>query len=195
MAFRQVEYKGVHFFPPEDDACLVFSWSERRRILPIWVDVEEGIRLSERSEHGAPRRPLAHDVLIETINRMGGSVEAIRVVSYYEGVFICSLVLDNQEEIDCRPSDAIAISELIGVAISVDDEVLNQASVFVPESDMEAYLGFVFPKDVHDELDSDPTKSQADAEFSNLMESLGVSEQDLLGSDDFGDDSFDLGDS
>lgn len=26
MAFRQVEYKGVHFFPPEDDACLVFSW-------------------------------------------------------------------------------------------------------------------------------------------------------------------------
>ncbi|MHC9548877.1 bifunctional nuclease family protein [Corynebacterium diphtheriae bv. gravis] len=116
-------------------------------------------------------------------------------MSYYEGVFICSLVLDNQEEIDCRPSDAIAISELIGVAISVDDEVLNQASVFVPESDMEAYLGFVFPKDVHDELDSDPTKSQADADFSNLMESLGVSEQDLLGSDDFGDDSFDLGDS
>ena len=107
----------------------------------------------------------------------------MHITSYYEGDFIAVLVTNNGEEFDCRPSDAISVAYSLDLPILVDESVLSQASVYVSEADLKQWLGLDFGDDITQTFieDSASGDAAADADFSRMMESMGVSEADLMG--------------
>ncbi|MCX6698830.1 MAG: bifunctional nuclease family protein [Methanomicrobiales archaeon] len=81
--------------------------------LPIYTGLWEAISINSAMNNEISPRPLTHDLFIEFLNRYQVTLRALHIDSLEEGVYYANLVLsrDNQEEmIDCRPSDGIAIA-------------------------------------------------------------------------------------
>jgi len=75
-------------------------------------------------------RPLTHQLLAAVIRALGAQVEKMVVNRVSQGKFYAELYLRREESlqaIDCRPSDAIALSLRMGTPIYVTEEVMEQA--------------------------------------------------------------------
>ena len=73
-------------------------------------------------------RPQTHDLLATIIGQLGARLDRIVIHELYEGTFYAMLCIeqDGREiDIDCRPSDAIALGVAEGVPIFVSEQVLD----------------------------------------------------------------------
>ncbi|QMV85251.1 bifunctional nuclease family protein [Corynebacterium hindlerae] len=178
MNFVAVEYHGVTPIGPEMFPCVLLRWAQRDRVLPLWVAATAADELDIRDNGMPPRRPNAYDLLAESYAGRGGVTE-IRIVSHHQGVFYANIMLDGGEEVDARASDAIVLARIIGAPIVVAEDVLTEASLFVAPADLASYFDVVIDSPAVGE--QVPGDEQADADFEELMRSLGVSEDDLRG--------------
>lgn len=186
MTLITVEYHGVHSAGPEGFSCVLLRWAEQNRILPLWISPVAAAELEAREVGYSPRRPSTHELLAETLNGMTSGVATINLVSAHQGTFIASIVLRDGEEIDARASDAVLLARLLELDIHVDEEVLNQNSFFAADADLKQYFNYEVG-DGHVSSDASVSASgdaQADADFSQLMESLGFSESELFDPED-----------
>lgn len=196
MTLIPVEYHGVHTTGPEQFTCVLLRWAEQNRILPIWVSPISAAELEARDNGYTPRRPGTPDLLMDVFARLTGGVTAVNIISHVEGVFIASIVLADGEEFDARPSDAILLARSLEVPIQVEEDVLTQASFFVSDDVAHEYFGLRFgPVDAAGETGAGEGASasgdaQADADFEEMMRSLGMTESDFFpGGEETGDES------
>ncbi|MEJ5927330.1 bifunctional nuclease family protein [Corynebacterium sp. H128] len=180
MAFLPVEFGGVTPIGPEMFPCVLLQWLDRGLVLPMWIAAAVADELDIRDSGMSPRRPNAYDLLVDAYQQQGGGVSEIRIVSQHQGVFIASIVLLNGDEVDARASDALVIARIVQAPVLVDEDVLNQTSLFVSAPDLASYFDLVMEAPEVGE-ESSFGDAQADADFEELMRSLGVSEDDLLG--------------
>jgi bifunctional DNase/RNase len=111
--------------------------SERR--LPIWIGPCEAEAITIELQDVEIARPVTHDLLKNVIEQMGGTVSHILINELNEQVFYARLFVDadgEMTEIDCRPSDAIAVAVRAKVPIFVDESVMDEAGIF-PEPDVD----------------------------------------------------------
>jgi bifunctional DNase/RNase len=108
------------------------------RYLPIWIGPAEADAIAVKIEGVPLPRPLTHDFACAAINVLGGSLKSA-IIDRLEGdTFYAKVVLQadkEQKEIDCRPSDALAMAVRGGVPIFADEEVLKKASLVLPEEE------------------------------------------------------------
>jgi uncharacterized protein len=105
------------------------------RRLPIIIGAFEAQSIALEMEGIKPPRPLTHDLLKSVIDTLGGGLNDVIINELKEGTFYAKLTIDSQE-VDSRPSDAIALAVRYGVPIYVSDEVMQEAS-FVPQNEDE----------------------------------------------------------
>jgi bifunctional DNase/RNase len=82
-------------------------------------------------------RPLTHDLAVNLVNELGGSLERITVTELRDSTFFASLHVEiggRTVEVDSRPSDAIAIAVRTGATIYAADEVIEEAAVVFEEA-------------------------------------------------------------
>jgi bifunctional DNase/RNase len=111
--------------------------SEKR--LPIWIGPCEAEAITIELQNVEIARPVTHDLLKNVIEQMGGTVSHILINELNEQVFYARLFVDAEgemTEIDCRPSDAIAVAVRAKVPIFVDESVMDEAGI-LPEADVE----------------------------------------------------------
>lgn len=185
VSFFNVEYLGVHFVGPEGDACLILRDPHDSRVLPIWVGPDVATTCAARDSGMSPRRPNSYDLLASVLLRRGG-VREVRIESYYEGVFIATIVANDEEMFDARPSDAIQLAGILDVPLLVDEDVYTQASVRISPNDAQEYLGIDLP--AADQ--GSPEHEIADEDFQAILAEMGVTEDDIdLGGEDAGGDA------
>ncbi|GAB2514429.1 hypothetical protein CATRI_06240 [Corynebacterium atrinae] len=183
MTLIPVEYHGVHSTGPEHFSCVLLRWAEHNRILPIWMSPLSAAELEARDEGFVPRRPGTPDLMAEMSTRLTSGVTAVNIISHFEGVFIASVVFNDGEEIDARPSDAIKLARALELDIQVEEDVLTQASFFVSDDALEEYFGLRLSPAAGSSVEDDLSASgdaQADADFEEMMRSLGMDENDFL---------------
>lgn len=202
MTMTELEFHGVHIAQPEEFFCAVLRVSTTGKIIPVWMSPIEGGKLAARHQGFSPRRPDTHDLLINVLEEQSGGVEDITISSYYEGVFIADVQTASGEVLDVRLSDALVLAEYFEVPVMIDSELANSVAVFASKDDLLEYLDLDLPTpdgvtddDGHPERaesESASGNAQADADFSEMMRSLGMSEEDFLG-DNNPDDEDDTG--
>lgn len=180
MSSVPVTLCGVFPIGPENFLCAVLLWEERQRFVPVWLPPVGGAQLIGRISEWDPTRPDTHNLLVELIEQSTTGVSAIELVSYYNGVFVAQVTMEDGSEFDCRPTDALVLAVMLDLPIEVDETVLAQASVRLSAEDAFNYFDI--------ELDDDTTAARpnsasgdakADADFEELMRELGVEEKDL----------------
>jgi len=110
---------------------------ERR--LPIWIGPCEAEAITIELQDVEIARPVTHDLLKNVVEEVGGTVSHILINELRDQVFYARLFVDlNGEmlEIDCRPSDAIAVAVRAKVPIFVEEAVMEEAGI-LPEPDVD----------------------------------------------------------
>jgi bifunctional DNase/RNase len=82
---------------------------------------------------------LTHDLLYQTLSRLGGRVSHVLVSDLQEDTFYALIVVDRNGEsieLDSRPSDAIALAVRTQSPIFVSESVMERAAV-VPEDEID----------------------------------------------------------
>ena len=95
------------------------------RFLPIWIGSPEADAIAVKLQDVTPPRPLTHDLLGSVISTLGASVDHVVVTDLSNDTFYAKLVLTlnggGQTEVDCRPSDAIAVAVRGGYSVTGAD--------------------------------------------------------------------------
>ncbi|MBF8247784.1 MAG: hypothetical protein HW374_584 [Bacteroidetes bacterium] len=130
----QVDILGLSTSPSSGGAyALILKEVNGARRLPIIIGAFEAQSIALEMEGIKPPRPLTHDLMKSIIDVLGGGLNDVFISELRDGTFYAKLSVDSQE-IDSRPSDAIALAVRFGVPIFVSDKVMEEAG-FVPESE------------------------------------------------------------
>lgn len=130
----QVEILGLSTSPASGGAyALILKEVNGNRRLPIIIGTFEAQSIALEMEGIKPPRPLTHDLIKNILDALGTELAEVLISELREGTFYAKLSLDGQE-IDARPSDAIALAVRYGAPIFVDEKVMEEAS-FLPENE------------------------------------------------------------
>lgn len=130
----QVDILGLSSSPSSGGAyALILKEVNGPRRLPIIIGAFEAQSIALEIEGIKPPRPLTHDLIKNIIDTLGGDLVDVFISELRDGTFYARLNLETQE-IDSRPSDAIALAVRYGVPIFVADKVMDEAS-FVSEGE------------------------------------------------------------
>ncbi len=109
---------------------------EKTLYLPIWIGPAEAMSIQMELEHKQPPRPMTHDLMSNILRELGIGVSHVTVNDYRDTVYYASLTLltkGGAQEVDARPSDAIALALRSNATIFVEERVAEEAAI--PMSD------------------------------------------------------------
>lgn len=120
--------------------ALVLGETEGSRRLPIIIGMFEAQAIAIEIEKIVPNRPMTHDLFKSFAHSFGFTVEEIIISDLKEGVFFAKIVCSDgakTQEVDARPSDAIAIGLRFGVPIYTYENVLSEAGIVLTDEEGE----------------------------------------------------------
>ena len=83
------------------------------RYLPIWIGSPEADSIALKLQDVSVARPLTHDLFSSFVHELGAAIEYVVVHELTNDTFYAHLLVrlpdGSSKEIDCRPSDAMAI--------------------------------------------------------------------------------------
>jgi len=102
------------------------------RTFPIVIGLTEAQAIQRRLKGEVIKRPQTHDLLANVIESLGARLDSIAVNDLNEHTFFAVLQIiaadGRRINVDCRPSDAIALGVAGNVPIYVAEHVLDAAS-------------------------------------------------------------------
>ncbi|MFT5142703.1 MAG: bifunctional DNase/RNase [Rhodothermales bacterium] len=141
MDFIQVDIIGLSTSPSSGGAyALVLGEVEGNRRLPIIIGAFEAQAIALELEKIQPPRPMTHDLLRDLFDAVHGDVVDIVIDELREGTFFAKIrytVGGEEGQLDCRPSDAVALAVRVDAPIYVAPSVLDEAGIPTEDEDME----------------------------------------------------------
>jgi len=107
---------------------------ESKIFLPIWIGHFEATSILMELQDVKPPRPFTHDLLKNTIKALGGKPEQVVITEIKDRTFYASIDIkqeDNIIRLDARPSDAIALAVRTRIPIFADQQVLEEAGIYL----------------------------------------------------------------
>ncbi|MDE3058387.1 MAG: bifunctional nuclease family protein [Bacteroidota bacterium] len=136
----QVDILGLSTSPSSGGAyALILKEISGNRRLPIIIGGFEAQAIAIEMEGIKPPRPLTHDLLRNIIDTFGASIQDVCINELRDGTFYAKINLEGTtaQEVDSRPSDAIALAVRFGAPIFVADSVMEEAGI-IPEEEEES---------------------------------------------------------
>jgi len=134
----QVEIIGLSSSPSVGGAyALLLREIYGQRRLPIIIGQYEAQAIALELEKISPPRPLTHDLLKTMVDHLGGTILEVTISELRDNTFYANILVDIstiQNNIDARPSDAIALAVRASAPIFVSESVMQKAS-FIPSED------------------------------------------------------------
>ena len=120
------------FHPPSRSYAVIVKDINSEIRLPIMIGTYEAQSIAMALEKVGTSRPMTHDLITTIISDMDYKLVAVHISDLVEGVFYSRLVLEDAENkkrrnIDCRPSDAIAIAIRLDAPMMVAKHVIDEA--------------------------------------------------------------------
>lgn len=116
-----------------DQQAVFLKEIDGERSFPIVIGLFEATSIDRRARGDMPHRPLTHDLLRETIEQLGGEAQDIVITSLVDHTYYAVIRIKKDGEVvelDCRPSDALALSVHYEppLQVFVAEEVLSEVT-------------------------------------------------------------------
>ena len=165
----QCEILGLSTNPSTGGAyAILLKEIEGTRRLPIIIGAFEAQAIALEMEGIKPPRPLTHDLLKTLVDNLGANVVEIVVSELKENTFYAKIILEASgltNEIDARPSDAIALAVRTYAPIFVNELVMN-AAAFIPSDETD------IPGFETSDLENDRRPLSKEAQLAALQDKL-----------------------
>jgi bifunctional DNase/RNase len=123
---------SIRVSPMNYQRVVILREKESDRYLPIWIGPAEADAIAVKLQDLSVPRPLTHDLLGTIIESLGGSIQHILVTDLQNDTFYAKITIQangESKEIDCRPSDAVALAVRAQVPIFANEEVMDKAGI------------------------------------------------------------------
>lgn len=121
---------------------VVLNDNENRRALPIWIGTAEASAIIRQLENIPTTRPMTHDLLFNILQNTGYSIEKVEINEISSDTYYASIFIKHKEGeeqiIDSRPSDAIALCLKSKAPIYVTPNVLAEGTISTDQERDEA---------------------------------------------------------
>jgi bifunctional DNase/RNase len=124
-----MELKRIIISEIHEQQVITLKEVDGDRSFPIVIGIFEATSIDRRVKGISNPRPLTHDLVASVIESLGGELQDIFISDLREHTYFAKLrVRDEGEliEVDCRPSDAIALAVTAKVPIYVAEDVLGE---------------------------------------------------------------------
>jgi len=152
----EVEIDSVRVSLTNQQRIVILKQVNTERYLPIWIGLYEAEAITIALQEIQVARPQTHDLLKTLIQSLNAKLIQVEVSSLSDDVFYGNLVIKvegNRIDVDCRPSDALALAARMHAPIMVAEEVMNQAGI-VPEEDISDQEAAEFESDSATDVDT-----------------------------------------
>jgi bifunctional DNase/RNase len=125
----QMELRRIIISEVDEQQIIVLRELDGERSFPIVIGIFEATSIDRRVKGVPSPRPLTHDLVANVIDQLGGELQDIVISDLRDHTYFAKLrVRMNGElvDVDCRPSDAIALAVTAKVPIYVNEEVLAE---------------------------------------------------------------------
>jgi bifunctional DNase/RNase len=127
----QMELKRIIINEIGEQQIILLNEVEGERSFMIVIGMYEVLSIDSRVKGKQWPRPMTHDLICSVIDHLGGDLQDIYINELREHTYFAKLRVRRDGEIvevDCRPSDAIAVAVTAKVPIYVAEDVLEEAS-------------------------------------------------------------------
>ena len=146
----EMKVAGIVLNAASRSPMILLKDSSERRALPIFIGQDQAESIIKALEGHRPSRPLTHDLIANIFDDCDIKLEKIIIHALTDDVFYAVLCIEMngvKKEIDCRPSDAVAIAIRMDSPVWVLEEVVADASIPVDRdadnAEREAFRNFV----------------------------------------------------
>ncbi len=130
MQEKEMELIRILMNERRGEQMVVLKEKEGKRTLPIIIGIPEASAIKLKISGINTPRPMTHDLLKNTIEQLGASLERVIIDRLQENTFYAKLVLQDGKNkeivVDARPSDSIAVALRAGCPIFASEDLLNQ---------------------------------------------------------------------
>jgi bifunctional DNase/RNase len=126
-----MELKRIIISEVHEQQIIVLREVDGERSFPIVIGIFEATSIDRRVKNIVPPRPLTHDLIVSVVEQLGGDVQDIVISDLQDHTYFAKLRVRKDGElieIDCRPSDAIAVAVTAKVPIWVAEDVLAETA-------------------------------------------------------------------
>jgi bifunctional DNase/RNase len=126
MELKRIVINEIH-----EQQVIMLREVDGERSFPIVIGIFEATSIDRRVKGVQSPRPLTHDLITNVVDQLGGDLQDIFISDLRDHTYFARLRIRKEGElieIDCRPSDAIAVAVTARVPIYVSEEVLTEAS-------------------------------------------------------------------
>jgi bifunctional DNase/RNase len=126
----QMELRRIIISEVDEHQVIVLREVDGERSFPIVIGLFEATSIDRRVKGVQTPRPLTHDLIVAAVDQMGGEVQDIVISDLKDHTYFAKLRIKHEGElveVDCRPSDAIAVAVTAKVPIYVSEDVLGEA--------------------------------------------------------------------
>jgi bifunctional DNase/RNase len=124
MDLRRIIQSDIH-----EQQVIVLKEVEGDRSFPIVIGHFEATSIARRVQGQPTPRPLTHDLLANVIDLLGGELQDVVISELRDHTYFAKLRVRQEGElidVDCRPSDAIALAVSARVPIYVSEDVMGE---------------------------------------------------------------------
>lgn len=104
--------------------------------IPIIIGASEAQSIAIALEKIPAPRPLSHDIFISVTKEFDITIKELFIYEYNEGIFFAKLICESNDtikEIECRPSDGIAIALRSEIPIYTTLNIYEEAGVNIED--------------------------------------------------------------
>ncbi|HBI47059.1 MAG TPA: hypothetical protein DDY78_30020 [Planctomycetales bacterium] len=126
-----MELKRIIISEIHEQQVILLKEVDGDRNFSIMIGIFEATSIDRRVKHLPSPRPLTHDLVTGTIDALGGELRDIFISELRDHTYYAKLrIRQNGEmvEVDCRPSDAIALAVTASVPIYVSEDVIEEVT-------------------------------------------------------------------
>ena len=124
MELRRIIISEIH-----EQQMILLKEVEGDRNFSIMIGIFEATSIDRRVKRLPSPRPLTHDLVAGAIDALGGELRDIFISELRDHTYYAKLRIrkdGEMTEVDCRPSDAIALAVTASVPIYVAEDVLDE---------------------------------------------------------------------
>lgn len=136
MPVKEMVLAFIGIVPDSGERLMGLKEKEGDRALVMGIGPAEAAAIAMGAGKVKARRPLTHDLIMDLLRRLDIDVRRVVIHDLKDEAFVAVLDLDTLkgvQEIDCRPSDGVAIAVRTSAPIYAGEGVLERAGVDIDE--------------------------------------------------------------
>ncbi len=125
----EMELFRIRIDEARSDQLIILKEKKGDRLLPIVIGAYEADAIRLNVNGVELPRPMTHDLFINTLAKLNAVIDRVVIHKLFQGTFFARIVLiapgGSEEEVDARPSDAVALCIRAGARIFAEEHLLD----------------------------------------------------------------------